>query len=235
MTSPFDHAYTVPPTLPTPPIATTGVHRRRADRRPEHVVRDGAERHPQHRADKQRGGEHPSRPADRQGQARGQDLADHQHDDEPQRVLTGDRLAQHRVADPVHLRKRQQQHPQRDPTDRGARPLRAGRPQLIDDVLEPVQKRLKPRPTRPAANASTATSRKTLSFATTRSWGTWVKNGAEPKNARLITSPVTAARLVANSASSENSRSTISNPKNRPVIGALRTSRRSRPQHHTPR
>ena len=48
------------------------------------------------------------------------------------------------------------------------------------------------------------------------------KNGAEPKNARLITSPVTAARLVANSASSENSRSTISNPKNSPVIGALK-------------
>ena len=49
-----------------------------------------------------------------------------------------------------------------------------------------------------------------------------MKNGAEPKNARLITSPVTAARLVANRASRENSRSTISKPKNRPVIGALK-------------
>jgi hypothetical protein len=54
-----------------------------------------------------------------------------------------------------------------------------------------------------------------------RSCGTAVKNGAEPKNARLITSPVTAARLVVNSASRENSRSTISKPKNSPVIGAL--------------
>ena len=49
-----------------------------------------------------------------------------------------------------------------------------------------------------------------------------MKNGAEPKNARLTTSPVTAARLVANRASSENSRRTISKPKNRPVIGALK-------------
>ena len=48
-----------------------------------------------------------------------------------------------------------------------------------------------------------------------------MKNGAEPKNARLMTSPVTAARLVAHRASSENSRSTISNPKNSPVTGAL--------------
>ena len=39
--------------------------------------------------------------------------------------------------------------------------------------------------------------------------------------ARLMTSPVTAARLVATSASSENSRNTISKPKNRPVSGAL--------------
>ncbi|HEX3802514.1 MAG TPA: hypothetical protein VHV75_06725 [Solirubrobacteraceae bacterium] len=36
-----------------------------------------------------------------------------------------------------------------------------------------------------------------------------------------MTSPVTAATLVATSAPSENSRSTISNPKNRPVSGAL--------------
>jgi len=56
----------------------------------------------------------------------------------------------------------------------------------------------------------------------TRSWGIAAKNGAEPKNARLTMSPVTAARAVAQSASSENSRRTISNPKNRPVIGALK-------------
>ena len=49
-----------------------------------------------------------------------------------------------------------------------------------------------------------------------------VKNGAEPKKARLTRSALTAARIVPNIASSENSRSTISNPKNSPVIGALK-------------
>ena len=48
------------------------------------------------------------------------------------------------------------------------------------------------------------------------------KNGPEPKNARLIRSALTADTAVANSASSENSRNTISNPKNRPVSGALK-------------
>ena len=48
-----------------------------------------------------------------------------------------------------------------------------------------------------------------------------VKNGADPKNARLMMSPVTAASVVVNSASNENSRRTISKPKNSPVIGAL--------------
>jgi hypothetical protein len=47
------------------------------------------------------------------------------------------------------------------------------------------------------------------------------KKGAPPKNARLITSALTAERIVAASASSENSLSTISNPKNIPVTGAL--------------
>lgn len=42
--------------------------------------------------------------------------------------------------------------------------------------------------------------------------GMAAKNGAEPKNARLTMSADAAARLVANSASSENSRSTISKP-----------------------
>ena len=55
-----------------------------------------------------------------------------------------------------------------------------------------------------------------------RSWGTPAKNAALPKNARLITSAVTAARIVDASASAENSFSTISNPKNRPVRGALK-------------
>ena len=59
------------------------------------------------------------------------------------------------------------------------------------------------------------------SLVTVRSCGTAVKNGAPPKNARLITSPVTAERIVAESASSENSFRTISKPKNTPVIGAL--------------
>ena len=57
---------------------------------------------------------------------------------------------------------------------------------------------------------------------TLRSWGTPVKNGAPPKNARLITSAVTADRIVAASASSENSFKTISKPKNTPVSGALK-------------
>ena len=48
-----------------------------------------------------------------------------------------------------------------------------------------------------------------------------MKKGADPKNARLITAPVTEARIVANRASNENSRRTISKPKNSPVIGAL--------------
>ena len=59
------------------------------------------------------------------------------------------------------------------------------------------------------------------SLPTLKSWGTPVKNGAPPKNARLITSAVTADRLVAASASSENSFKTISKPKNNPVSGAL--------------
>ena len=47
------------------------------------------------------------------------------------------------------------------------------------------------------------------------------EEGPDPKNPRLTRSPLTTARMVAKRASSENSRSTISNPKNRPVIGAL--------------
>ncbi len=56
---------------------------------------------------------------------------------------------------------------------------------------------------------------------TARSWGIWAKKGAEPKNARLTRSAVTAERMVAKMASSENSRRTISNPKKSPVRGAL--------------
>src|SRR5579883_2113085 len=49
-----------------------------------------------------------------------------------------------------------------------------------------------------------------------------LKNGTDPKKARLTRSAATAERMVANRASRENSRRMISKPKNMPVSGALK-------------
>ena len=67
---------------------------------------------------------------------------EHEDDDEPQRVLAGERLAHHRVAHAVHLWEREQHQAERDAADRGARPFRAALPEFVDEVLEPVQEGL---------------------------------------------------------------------------------------------
>ena len=67
-------------------------------------------------------------------------------------VLAGERLAHHRIADPVHLRQREQHQPERDAADRRPRPLRAALPQLVGESSSQYRNVLKPTPISPASD-----------------------------------------------------------------------------------
>ena len=60
--------------------------------------------------------------------------------------MAGHDLVHHRVADPVHLWKHEQEGAERHPTDGGTRPFGPTLPQPIGRVLEPVQERLERHP-----------------------------------------------------------------------------------------
>ena len=91
-----------------------------------------------HRADEQRGRKHSAGPADTDGQAGREHLGDHQQQQEADHVSAFDGVLQHRVADPVHLRHRQQQQAQQQSTRCGAGPFRPA-PEPVAEILDQVQ------------------------------------------------------------------------------------------------
>ncbi len=92
----------------------------------------------EHRPHEERGGEDAAGAADRHRQARRHDLAEQEGNQEADGVLAVDRVFEHRVADPVHLRQDEEHGAEQEPAGRRPQPFGPA-PDPVGQVLGAVE------------------------------------------------------------------------------------------------
>jgi hypothetical protein len=173
----------------------------------------------EHRADEQRRREDPSRAADRDREADGDELANEKDEEEAAGVPAPDALFEYWIADPVHFGERDKQSSEEHAAGRRAEPHRSG-PVLVEEILEAVE-----HPNEHHADSCSDESedgiKEVLDPATWWNCGK-VRKGWVPNAARPMTSAVTDASTTMPKDSDAKSPRMSSSAKNTAAIGALK-------------